>query len=196
MCRRPWRFRPHRLDLAGNVGVCRGLDSPDGVPGGHGLRGAAADIVEDRIHRAFADRRITGIDTAHAGLRGERNKRRGQLLHVAAADAVFLLCQHHDRTALRRFVRERRQLGRIRQFLLGDAADGTEFRRLPVAERNGAGLVEQQRVDVTGGFDRAAGHRQHVEAHQPVHAGDADRRQQRADGRRNQRHEQRHQHDH
>ena len=55
-------------------------------------------------------------------------------------------------------------------------------------------LSSSKRIDVAGGLDRAAGHRQHVEAHQPVHAGDADRRQQRADGGRDQRHEQRHQH--
>jgi hypothetical protein len=63
---------------------------------------------------------------------------------------------------------------------------GNKFRRLAVAERDGAGLVEQQRVDVARGLHRAAGHRQHVEAHQPVHAGDADRRKQRADRGRNQ----------
>ena len=69
-----------------------------------------------------------------------------------------------------------------------------ELRRLAVAQRDRAGLVEQQRVDVAGRFDGAAGHGQHVEAHQPVHAGDADGRQQRADGGGDQRHEQRHQH--
>ena len=71
-----------------------------------------------------------------------------------------------------------------------------ELRRLAVAERDGAGLVEQQRVDVARRLDGAARHGQHVEAHQPVHAGDADRRQQRADRRRDQGHEQRHQHQH
>jgi hypothetical protein len=34
------------------------------------------------------------------------------------------------------------------QLLLGDAAHGTEGGRLTVAERDGAGLVEQQRIDV------------------------------------------------
>ena len=57
------------------------------------------------------------------------------------------------------------------------------------------GLVEQQRVDVAGGFDRAARHRQHVVLHQPVHAGDADRRQQAADRRRDEADEQRDQHE-
>ena len=60
------------------------------------------------------------------------------------------------------------------------------FGRQPIAERDGSGLVEQQRVDVAGRFDRAAGHCEHVEAHQPIHAGDADGRQQRADGGRDQ----------
>ncbi len=72
---------------------------------------------------------------------------------------------------------------------------GQELGRLAVAEGDRAGLVEQQRVDVAGRFHRAARHGEHVEAHQPVHAGDADGRQQRADGGRDQRDEQRHQHE-
>ena len=50
-------------------------------------------------------------------------------------------------------------------------------------------------MHVAGRLDRAAGHRQHVALHQPVHAGDADRRQQPADGRRDQADEQRDQHE-
>ena len=66
--------------------------------------------------------------------------------------------------------------------------------RHAVAEGDGAGLVEQQRVDVAGRLDRAARHGEHVELEQAVHAGDADGRQQAADGGRDQRHEQRDQH--
>jgi hypothetical protein len=44
-------------------------------------------------------------------------------------------------------------------------------------------------VDVAGRFDRAARHREHVVLHQAIHAGDADRRDQRADGRRDQAHQ-------
>ena len=69
--------------------------------------------------------------------------------------------------------------------------DGQELGRLAVAEGDGAGLVEEQRVDVARRLDRAAGHGEHVEAHQPVHAGDADGREQRADRRRDQRDEER-----
>ena len=112
---------------------------------------------------------------------------------LAAADAVFFLGQHDDRAAFRRLVGERGELRRVRQFLLGDAAHRLELGRLAIAERDGAGLVEQQRVDVAGRLDGAARHGEHVEAHQPVHAGDADGGEQRADRGRNQRDEQRHQ---
>ena len=65
--------------------------------------------------------------------------------HVAAADAVFFLCQHDDRTAFRRLVGQRGELRRVGQLLLGDAGEREELGRLPVAERDRAGLVEQQR---------------------------------------------------
>ena len=72
-----------------------------------------------------------------------------------------------------------------------DAGHRDERRRLAVAERDRAGLVEQQHVDVAGGLDGAARQREHVAAHEPVHAGDPDRAQQRADRRRDERDEQR-----
>ena len=68
---------------------------------------------------------------------------------------------------------------------------GTNSDGLAVAERDRAGLVEQQDVDVAGGLDRAARQREDVAAHEAVHAGDADRAQQRADRRRDERDEQR-----
>ena len=161
------------------------------------LRAAAAPTNDKhRIDRAFADRRAFVIDAADPGLRRERNELRVQRRHVAAADAVFLLRQHDDGAPFRRLVGQRGKLRRIGQIALADAGKRQEFRRLPVAQRDGAGLVEQQRVDIARRFHRAARHGEHVEAHQPVHAGDADGRQQRADRGRDQRHEQRHQHQH
>ena len=71
-----------------------------------------------------------------------------------------------------------------------DAAQRLELGRLAIAERDGAGLVEQQRVDVARGLHRAARHGQHVKAHQPIHAGNTNGREQRADGGGNERHEQ------
>ena len=102
-----------------------------------------------------------------------------------------LLGQHDDRAPLRRLVGQRGELRDLREVALGDAGHRHERRGLPVAERDGAGLVEEQDVDVAGRLDRAPGEREDVAAHQPVHARDADRGEQRADGRRDERDEQR-----
>ncbi len=79
---------------------------------------------------------------------------------------------------------------------MGDPVDREQLGGVPVAEGDGAGLVEEQDVDVTGRLDRTAGHGQHVAADQPVHAGDADGREQRADRGRDQADQQRDQHQH
>ena len=131
------------------------------------------------------------VDAAHARLRRERARSWASCgADLVLADPV-LLGQHDDRAALGRLVGERRQLRRLGQLGLVDAGHRDELGGLAVAERDRAGLVEQQHVDVAGGLDRAAGQREHVAAHEPVHAGDADRAQQRADRRRDQRDEQR-----
>ncbi len=65
--------------------------------------------------------------------------------------------------------------------------------RLPVAEGDGAGLVEQQHVDVAGRLDGPAGQGDDVLLEEAVHAGDADGGQQRGDGGRRQADEERHQ---
>ncbi len=56
-------------------------------------------------------------------------------------------------------------------------ADGPEFGRLPVADGDRAGLVEQQHIDVARRLDRAARLGEDVEADETVHARDADRRE-------------------
>ena len=71
------------------------------------------------------------------------------------ADPV-LLGQHHDRAALGGLVGERGHLRRLGQLGLLDAGHRHELGRLAVAERDRAGLVEQQHVDVAGRLDRAA----------------------------------------
>ena len=116
--------------------------------------------------------------------------------HLAAADAVLLLGEDDDRAAFRRFVGERRELRRIGELALRYARQRDELRGLTVAEGDRAGLVEKKGIDVSRRLDRPAGHREHVEANETIHAGDADRREQRTDGRRDQGHEQRHEHEH
>ena len=107
----------------------------------------------------------------------------------------MLLHQRDDGAALSGLIRIARQQRGARGFLFGHARHRDDFRREAIAEGDGASLVQQQRIDIAGGFNRAARHRQHVEAHQTIHAGDADRRQQGADGGRNQGYEQRDQND-
>ena len=163
---------------------------------GHvGVAGDLPEVVDHGVNRAFADLLAFKVDAADARLRGEWDEMRAERSHVAPPDAVALLGKDHDGAAFRRLVRERGKLRRVRQIPFADARQGHELRRLPVAERDGAGLVEQQRVDVARGLDGAAGHGKHVEPHEPVHAGDADGRKQRADGGGDEGHEQRHKHD-
>ena len=76
-----------------------------------------------------------------------------------------------------------------------DVVDRQQLGGLAGAEGDRARLVEQQRRHVARGLDGAAGHGQHVALHEAVHAGDADRRQQPADRRRDQAHEQGDEHD-
>ncbi len=62
------------------------------------------------------------------------------------------------------------------------ARAGVERGGLAIAERDGAGLVEEQHVHVAGGFDRAAGHGDYVVLDHAIHAGNADGGEQTADG--------------
>ena len=114
----------------------------------------------------------------------------------AAAQAEFLLGQHHDAAALGGFVGERRELRGVGEAFYFDAGRGNEIGGHAVAERDRAGLVEQQHVHVAGGFDGATACGHDVAADQAVNAADADGAQQPADGRRNQTHEQRDEHGH
>ena len=149
----------------------------------------------DGVHRALADAGAGQVDAAHAGLRGEGNELGVNAAQVAAAQVVLLLGQHDDRAALGGLVGERRELRGVGQPLLAHVGRGHELGGLAIAEGDGAGLVEQQRVHVAGGFDGAPAHGQHVVLHQPVHAGDADGREQAADGGGNEADQQRDQHE-
>ena len=154
------------------------------------LAALVGDPAQDRVARALAQARAVEVDAAHAGLRGEGDELRVLRLELVLAQPV-LLGEHDDRAALGRLVGQRRVLRRLGQLGLLHPGHRDEGGGLAVAERDRAGLVEQQHVDVAGRLDGAAGQREHVAAHEPVHAGDADRAQQRADRRRDQRHQQR-----
>ena len=86
---------------------------------------------------------------------------------------------------------DRREQCRLQDVLLVDPGQRRDGRRQPVAERDRAGLVEQDHVDVARGLHRPTAHRQDVEPRDAVHAGDADGREQPADRGGNQADEQR-----
>jgi len=110
-----------------------------------------------------------------------------------ALQTVFFLRQHHDGAALRRFVGHRCDQGDLGQFLFGMAVHRDKGHRLPIAQGDGAGLVEQHDVDVAGGLDGPAGQGDDVFLKEPVHPGDADGGQQGGDRGRGQTDEEGHQ---
>ena len=107
---------------------------------------------------------------------------------VVLADAEAF-GEDDDRAPLGGLVGERGHLRRLGQLGLGDARHRDELGRLAIAEGDRPGLVEEEDVAVAGGLDRATGEGEHVAAHEPVHAGDPDRREQRPDRGRDQRDE-------
>jgi hypothetical protein len=157
-------------------------------------RGAAlgANPVSDRVGGALAQHRPVHVDPAHARLRGEGHEARRGLAdgrHLVLAQPV-LLGQHDDRAPFGGLIGQRGELCDLGEVGLGDAGHGHELRRLAVAERDGAGLVEEQDVDVARCLDGTAREGEHVAAHEPVHARDADRAEQGADGGGDEGHEQ------
>src|SRR5262249_61649366 len=135
--------------------------------------------IEDRVDRALAYPRVVSVDAAHPALSRDWNEISPDLCEVTPTVAVFLLGEHPDGPTFGGLVGERSQLGRIRQFLFGDAPHRFELGRLAIAERNGAGLVEKQRIDVARRLDGAPRHGEHIETHEAIHPGNADSRKQR-----------------
>ena len=65
-------------------------------------------------------------------------------------------------------------MGSVGQTLRTDARSGNELCGLAIAQGDGAGLVEKQRVHIACGLDGASAHGQHVVLNEPVHTGDTD----------------------
>ncbi len=156
-------------------------------PGQHGGCGTLADPPGAAVG--------VQVDAAHPGLRAERDevRLRGHPVR-AGSQFVGVLGEHDDRAAFGGLVGQTRQLRGIGDLTRGGAVAGQELGGHAVAEGDRARLVQQQGVHIPGGLDGATAHRQDVALHQPVHAGDADRRQQRPDRRRDQADQQRHEH--
>ncbi len=144
----------------------------------------AADGIEiflDRVQRTLADAAANHIDAAHAGLRCERHELRGSRLQFTLTQPEFLLRQHHDAAAFRRFIGQRSQLRSVGENALFHARRRQECHRLTIAQGDRASLVQQQYVDIASCLNRTARSGDHIGADHPIHAGNADRRKQCSD---------------
>ncbi len=161
-------------------------------------------MADDCVRRSFADLlAVEQVDAAHPRLGRERNKTRtGRNRHIGTA-AMHLLPgstrtaelveQFHDALALGRLIGGR-GLGRQAGDIGGrKAVERHELRCPAVADGDGSGLVQEQRIHVAGNFHRLAALGHDVGPQGAVHAGDADGRQKGADGRGDQTHQQGHQ---
>ena len=172
-----------------------------------GRQAAPSRSRRDGVDGALEDQSSPSArsDAAGAGLGAERDVLGDRSPQRPVAGVVVgagrgaelgqaLAGQLDDRASLGRLVVRPTRRGPPSSSLRAPCTPGAAVMRgrQPVAEGDRAGLVEQDHVDVAGRLDGAAAHRQHVEAGDPVHAGDADGRQQAADRRRDEAHEQGH----
>ena len=132
---------------------------------------------------------IEQVHAAHARRCRERHELHSTLAcavrYIATAKRKLFLRKNHDATSFGCFVRERRKLRTISERLFFNTGHGHECGGLAIAEGDGSCLVEQKRVDVACCLDGTATHCNHVLLNEPIHARDADRRQQATNGCRN-----------
>src|SRR5262245_24118617 len=114
--------------------------------------------TRDGFKGAFADLPSVEIDARHSGLRGERNERGALGGKIAAAQVVTLFGQDDDGAAFGSFVGKGRELRGVRKMAFVDTGGREELRGGAIAKGDGASLIEEEDVDVTGGLDSAARH--------------------------------------
>jgi hypothetical protein len=149
-------------------------------------------VSPNGFHRAFANGPAVDIAAAHPRMRAKGDKVRAHAFHVALAKLELLLGQYDDGTPFRRFVGQARKLRRIGKLVRPNPGHGEKLGRHAVADGDRPRFVEEKRVDIAGGFDGAAAHRNHVLAQEAIHARNADRRKQAANRGRNQTNEKSH----
>jgi len=147
-----------------------------------------ADKCQQRIHRAFAVHAALVVNAGQAGFSAERHG--GQLVLGRLGLRVQGAQVFNDGFAFRRVVRQGREQRAFGHLAAADAGRRDHRRTPAITKGDGAGLVQQQHMYVPGCFHSTAGLGDHIEAYQAVHAGNADGRQQAANGRGNQRHKQ------
>src|SRR5205807_5949662 len=138
------------------------------------LLAAFGNVFGDCVGRAFADLPSVEVDSRHPRLRGKRNEHRIVRSKIASAQSVFFFCQHNNRAAFGGFVGEGRKLGGVSEVCFVHIGAREKHRGFAIAQRDGAGFVQQKHVYVPGCFHSAAGHGDNISLNHAVHAGDSD----------------------
>ena len=112
------------------------------------------DPLRHGIDRPLAQLAIRQVHAAHARVRRKGNRLAIFQGHIRGSRVQPLPGEHHDAAPLRRLVGLRREPGHLGQMGRVNAGSGRQFGGLAVAQRDGAGLVEQQHVHITGSLDR------------------------------------------
>jgi len=97
-------------------------------------------------------------------------------MQIALPKLELLLREDDHAATFGRFIGQRGQLRRVGELRLRDPGGRQEGRRLPVTERDGSGLVEQQHIHVARRFHSPSRHGQHVGLQHAIHARDTDGR--------------------
>ena len=90
-------------------------------------------VFLNRFRRALADFLAVQVHARHARLCGEGNENRIMRGKFAAAQSVFVLCEHDNGPALRRFVGKRGQLRRASELHIRHVRTSVKRSSLPVA---------------------------------------------------------------
>src|SRR5215469_13616343 len=126
------------------------------------------DKSPHRVGGAFADAhsrlRAIGmkIDPAHARLSCKRHKRRLQLVHLPRTQPESVFREDNNRPALWRLISQRAQLRGGCEIIWRNAWRGMKSDGHAIAKRDRAGLVEEQNVDVSRGFNCAPAHCENI----------------------------------
>ena len=154
--------------------------------------GLTLDEFDDRIGSTLANlSAVRKINSTHTCLRGKSDKARAVRRGDVGRSSAAIEMEFDDGFSFRRFVRDRRQRRQPSNLLRRGFADRQEIRRVPIAHRDSAGLVEQNGIDVAGGLHRLATLGHDVRLQRAIHPGDTYSGEQRANRCRNQTHEQR-----
>ena len=139
-------------------------------------------IVTDRIRRPFTDFKPVIVHAAHTCGRSERAKNHAPVLQCPAPQSKLFFCKYHNASALRRLVSEGGKLCCIGKLSWVGSVHRNEVTGLSIAQRDCAGFVQHQNINISGCFNGSAAHSKHIGLIETAHSRNTDCGKQRADG--------------